>query len=198
MATRTRPVRLACALVGIVAVAAGCFPMAPKMPKAESSKPTIVPLPDEASMQQVIDPAKEFVILNQLQDVTGGFGWVACGGQNEALYYGEVQVIIPAAQGRRRGPLYQADRKDDGVARLDGQPGHGDRSFGTLLHTNEVRAAITGGDSFNRERGTVRLSGECRNTNDHRDDSAGIDVTDQLTSAVVDELHRDLEVGLLQ
>ena len=77
--------------------------MAPKMPEAESSKPPIVPLPDEASMQQVIDPAKEFVILNQLQDVSGGFGWVACGGQNEALYYGEVQVMFLLPKGVDEG-----------------------------------------------------------------------------------------------
>ena len=181
MATRTRPVRLACALVGIVAVAAGCFPMAPTTPKAESSKPPIVPLPDEASMQQVIDPAKEFVILNQLQDVTGGFGWVACGGQNEALYYGEVQLMFQLPEG------VDEDRYIKQIVKMmvshgwmDG-PAEGDRSFGTLLHTNEVRAAITGGDSSTRELGKVRLSGECRNTNDHRDDSAGIDITAQLT-----------------
>ena len=63
---------------------------------------------------------------------------------------------------------------------MDGPVG-GDRSFGTLLHTNEVRAAISGGGAVYRELGKVRLSGECRNTNDHRDDSAWIDITDQLT-----------------
>jgi hypothetical protein len=179
MATRTRCARLACTLVGIVAVAAGCFPMAPTMPKAESSKPPIIPLPDEASMQQVIDPAKEFVILNQLQDVSGGFGWVACGGQNEALYYGEVQVsfLLPKNVDEARY-IKQMAKMMVSHGWMDNP--NGDRSFGTLLHTNEVRAAITGGDSFNRESGTVRLSGECRNTNDHRDDSAGIDITEQL------------------
>ena len=181
MATRTRPVRLACALVGIVAVAAGCFPMAPKMPEAESSKPTIVPLPDEASMQQVIDPAKEFVILNQLQDVTGGFGWVACGGQNEALYYGEAQVMFALPEGvDERRYLKQIVKMMVSHGWMDG-PAQGDRSFGTLLHTNEVRAAITGSDSYYQGLGKVLLSGECRNTNDHGDDSGGIDITAQLT-----------------
>ena len=32
---------------------------------------------EPASMAQVILPAREFAVLNQLQDVTGIFGWVA-------------------------------------------------------------------------------------------------------------------------
>lgn len=179
--THARRARLACALIGIVAVATGCFPMKPPMPKEDSSKPSIVPMPDEASMQQVIDPAKEFVILNQLQDVSGTFGWVACGAQNEALYYGEVQIkfLLP--------PDVSEDRYIKQIVKMmvshgwADSPVAGDHSFGTLLHTNEVRAAISGGNTVAREIGTIRLSGECRNTNDHRDDSAGIDITDRLT-----------------
>ncbi len=180
-ATGFRSARLACAVVFIVAVVAGCFPMAPKMPKEDSSKPPIVPLPDPASMQQVIDPAKEFVVLNQLQDPSGGFGWVACGGQDEALYYGEVRLsfLLPRDVDEGRY-IKQIAKMMVSHGWMDG-PANGDQSFGTLLHTNEVRAAISGGNSSNRERGTIRLSGECRNTNDHREDSAGIDITDQLT-----------------
>jgi len=155
--------------------------MAPKTPEAGSSKPPIVPLPDEASMQQVIDPAKEFVILNQLQDVTGGFGWVACGGQNEALYYGEAQVMFRLPEGVDENRyLQQIVNMMVSHGWMDG-PAAGDGAFGTLLHTNEVRAAITGSDSYYQGLGKVRLSEECRNTNDHRDDSAGIDITAQLT-----------------
>ncbi len=179
MATRTRSARLACALIGIVAVAAGCVPMAPEKPKEDSPKPSMVPLPDPASMQQVIDPAKEFVILNRFQDVSGTFGWVACGGQDEALYYGEVRLSFLLPKDIDEGRyIKQIVKMMVSHGWMDSPTG--DRSFGTLLHTNEVRAAITGSDSFNRESGTVRLSGECRNTNDHRDDSAGIDITGQL------------------
>jgi hypothetical protein len=72
---------MACALAGVAVV----LPTASEAPKVDPSKPTILPMPDPASMHQVILPAREFVILNRLQDVTGTFGWVACGGQNEAL-----------------------------------------------------------------------------------------------------------------
>lgn len=177
MATR----RLACALIGVVAVAAGCFPMKPPMPKEDSSKPSIIPMPDEASMQQVIDPAREFVILNQLQDVSGGFGWVACGAQNEALYYGQVDMsfLLPKDVDESRY-IKQIVKMMVSHGWQDG-PVAGDHSFGTLLHTNEVRAAIGGGNAFVKERGSIQLSGQCRNTNDHRADSAGIDITDKLT-----------------
>ena len=142
----------------------------------------MVPLSDYGSMQQVIDPAKEFVILNQLRDVSGTFGWVACGGQNEALYYGEVRVsfLFPkdVDQGRY---IKQMVKMMVSHGWMD-TPVEGDHSFGTLLHTNEVRAAIGGGDSVHRELGSIRLSGECRNTTDHRDDSSGTDITDRLVS----------------
>lgn len=168
-------------LVGVAAVAAGCFRVPVEAPKAESSKPSIVPMPDAASMQQVIQPAREFVILNELQDATGTFGWVACGGQNEALYYGEVRLtfLLPKDVDEDRY-LRQIVKMMVSHGWMDG-PAAGDRSFGMHVHTNEVRAAINGGDVYARERGTIRLSGECRNTNDHRADSREIDVTDQLT-----------------
>lgn len=178
--TPPRPTRFACAVVGIVAVLAGCSPTAPGTSE-EASTPSMIPMPDPASMQQVIQPAKEFVILNQLQDVSGGFGWVACGGQNETLYYGEVQMsfLLPKDIDEDRY-IEQIVNMMVSHGWMDG-PADGDRSFGTLLRTNEVRAAIGGGTSVSRERGTIRLSGECRNTNDHAGDTAGIDVTDQLT-----------------
>ena len=61
--------RLACAIVGAAAMVAGCVPTAPETPNEESSSMPFVPMPDPASMQQVILPAREFVVLNQLQDV---------------------------------------------------------------------------------------------------------------------------------
>lgn len=135
---------------------------------------------DPASMQQVIVPAREFVVLNQLQDATGMFGWVACGGQNEALYYGEVRLtfLLPKDIDEDRY-IKQIAKMMVSHGWMD-DPKAGDRSFGTLLHTNEVRAAVSGGNAYAREIGTIRLSGECRNTNDHRDDSGEINVTDQV------------------
>lgn len=137
-------------------------------------------MPDPASMQQVIDPAKEFVVLNRLQHVSGSFGWVACGGQGEALYYGEARVYF------RMPKDMDAQRYAGKIAQMmvshgwmDG-PAPGDRSFGTLVHTNEVRAIITGGDRDNPETGQVQLLGECRNTTDHRADSTTVSITDQL------------------
>jgi hypothetical protein len=180
MATRTRAASTACALmVGVLALA-GCASLRPNIPKEESSKPAIVPMPDQASIQQVIDPAKEFVVLNQLQDVTGSFGWVACGGQNEALYYGEVRLffLLPKDIDEKQY-IRQMAKMMVSHGWMDG-PAQGDRSFGTLLHTNEVRAAITGGDAVDRETGKIRLSGECRNTTDHREHSTAVDITARL------------------
>ncbi len=182
--TASRPVsaRLACALVGVAVAVAGCHSTAPNVPQQESSSRAIVPMPDQASMQQVIDPAKEFLVLNRLRDVSGVFGWVACGRPDEALYYGEVRMSFLLPENVDEGRyLAQIAKMMVSHGWMDAPVG-GDRPSGTVLHTNEVRAEITGGNPANRERGTIRLSGECRNTNDHRDDTAGIDITARLTS----------------
>ena len=172
---------MACALAGVALAAASCFSTASEAPKIAPSKPPTVPMPDPASMQQVILPAREFVILNQLQDVTGTFGWVACGGQNEALYYGEVQLLFALPDGIAEDRyIKQIVKMMVSHGWMDG-PVEGDRSFGTLLHTNEVRAAISGDGAVYRELGKVRLSGECRNMDDHRD-AASVNVTDQVVA----------------
>ena len=180
MARGIRAGSLACALIIGVSALAGCASLRPNIPKQELSKQAIVPMPDQASIQQVIDPAKEFVVLNQLQDVTGSFGWVACGGQNEPRYYGEVRMffLLPKdIDGKQY--VRQIAKMMVSHGWMDG-PAAADRSFGTLLHTNEVRAAITGGDSVYRETGKIRLSGECRNITDHREHSVAVDITARL------------------
>ena len=169
-----------CALmVGVLALV-GCSTGLLQVSKPESSRPPMVPMPDPASMQQVIDPAKEFVILNNLQNVSGTFGWVACGGQDEALYYGEARVYfgLPKDMDSQRYVRKIAHMMvSHGWA---DRPVQGDRSFGTLLHTNEVRAIITGGNTSDPETGQIQLLGECRNTTDHRDDSTAVSITSQL------------------
>jgi hypothetical protein len=172
--------RLASLVVGVVALTAACASTAPSAP--ESSSPTIVPMPDPASMQQVILPAREFVILNRLQDVIGTFGWEACGDQNEPLYAGEVHLsfLFPKGVDEDRF-LAQVTKMMVSHGWMDA-PAGGAEPSGAVLHTNEVRAEIAGPNSDSRERGTILLSGECRNTSDHRDNSAEIDITEELTN----------------
>jgi hypothetical protein len=166
-------------MVGVLALV-GCSTGLLQVSKPESSKPLIVPMPDPASMQQVIDPAKEFVILNHLQDVSGTFGWVACGGQHEALYYGEARVYFGLPKGMDSQGYVQKIAHMMVSHGWSDAPAQGNRSFGTLLHTNEVRAIITGGNANDPETGQVQLLGECRNTADHRDDSTAVSITSQL------------------
>lgn len=170
--------RLVCVLAAVVCT--GCSSLLPHTPPSESSKTSIVPMPDPASMQQVIDPAKEFVVLNHLQDVSGSFGWVACGGQDEALYYGEARVYFRMPEDMdAQGYVRKIAQMMVSHGWMDG-PTPGDRSFGTLVHTNEVRAIITGGNRDNPETGQIQLLGECRNTTDHRADGTTVSITDQL------------------
>lgn len=175
----SRPTRVACTLAMVVAVA-GCSSPLFQSPQASPSEPPFVPIPDPASMQQVIDPAKEFVVLNHLQDVSGSFAWVACGGQDEPLYYGEARIYFQMPKDMD-GQRYVGKIAQMMVSHgwMDG-PAPAERSFGTLLHTNEVRAIITGGNRDNPETGQIQLLGECRNTTDHRGDATAVSITDRL------------------
>lgn len=175
----SRPTRVVCALAVVVALA-GCSSALPPSPQAGPSTPSFVPMPDPASIQQVLDPAKEFVVLNRLQDVSGSFSWVACGGQDQALYHGEARVYF------RMPEDIDPQRYVGKIAHMmvshgwmDG-PVPGERPFGTLIHTNEVRAIITGGTRDNPETGQIQLLGECRNTTDHRGDASAVSITDRL------------------
>lgn len=175
MALRSTPALCSLAVAALVA----CAPSTPQAAD-DPARPSIMPMPDPASLQQVIDPAKEFVVLNRLQDVSGTFGWVACGGRDEALYYGEARVYFSLPDG------VKADRYVQDIAHMmvshgwmDG-PAPGERPAGTLVHTNEVRAIITGGSRDNPETGQIQLLGECRNTTDHRGDTTAVNITDQL------------------
>jgi hypothetical protein len=170
----------ACAATVAAFALTGCFPTLPNFPNPGPPDPPIVPLSDDASMKQVIEPAKQFAQLNELEDVSGGFGWVACGGQNEALYYGQVEMSFLLPKGiDEKQYIRQIAKTMVANGWTDGPP-RGDRSFGTLVHTDHVRAIITGGNFNVRERGAIQLLAQCRNTNDHRDDSVGVNITDQL------------------
>ncbi|WP_262491075.1 hypothetical protein [Mycobacterium simiae] len=63
---------------------------------------------------------------------------------------------------------------------LSGMP-PGQHLFGAVIHIDGVTADI-GVSPFLGADGAVELSGECRNRNNHRNDSNGFSIKDQLRS----------------
>ena len=129
------------------------------------------PLTDEQTKAQVLDPAKQIATVANLPNVSGVFGWESCNDQGDppSVAGWTCRLTSPPEPTDR---LFRTDRYDDDWPRLVGwsaagqaavRPGnpHG-RRHGD--HRNERR---DGKD------GSVEVSGECRNTGDHRHDGSG-------------------------
>jgi len=137
------------------------------------------PLTDQEAIAQVVDPAKQIAKVAALQEVSGGFSWESCNDQGEPPYRGRVDMTFVVPAGADHGAYFQ-QVADTMVAHgwSAGAP-PGEHLFGAVIHQNGVVASI-GVSPFQGADGAVQLSGECRNMNDHRRDSNGFSISDQL------------------
>ena len=142
------------------------------------------PLTDEQAMAQVVDAAREIVRVAGLMDVTGGFMFESCNDQGRPPYRGHVEMsfaivagVDPAAYFRQIAAALAQHGWNEG-------PPPGKFPFGEAVHTHEVMAVVCHA-SGNTARGSVQVSGECRNMTDHRHTgkTVGVAITDQLSGS---------------
>lgn len=148
-----------------------------------SPKPEPVqPMSNEDTMRQVIDPARQIVKANGLQDVFAGFTFEACNDQGEPPYRGRLEMSFSVPRGiEPKNYIKQIAKTMVQQGWIDGPP-PGRRAFGTLIHTDQVWA-IMGPHPVSHEDGSVQLYGECRNMVNHRDDpEKDFNVTDRVVS----------------
>jgi hypothetical protein len=138
------------------------------------------PLSDEQSGDQVLEPAKQIVTTARLQQATAGYMLMSCKDVSDPPYQGAIYLnfAVPAD--------VRADTYFRGIA--DAMVGHGWRegippsryAYGATLYRGEV-TAIVYRDGDVPGVGVLRLYGQCRNMNDHRNDTtAWSDITDRL------------------
>jgi hypothetical protein len=138
------------------------------------------PLSDEQSGDQVLEPAKQIVTTARLQQVTAGYMLMSCKDVSDPPYQGAIYLnfAVPADAG--------ADTYFRGIA--DAMVGSGWRegippsryTYGATLYRGDVTAMVYR-DSNLPSVGVLRLYGQCRNVNNHRNDrTAWTDITDQL------------------
>ncbi|WP_307856863.1 hypothetical protein [Mycolicibacter acidiphilus] len=137
------------------------------------------PLSDEQSRAQVVDPAKEIARAAGLQVTRVTFAWEWCNDQGEPPYHGRVDMVFKLPSDGDSGAYFERI-----LSTMADQPGWGEgpvpgkRPFGDSLH--KAGATVVVGRR-NKERGIAQVFGECRNMNDHRDDSGWHDITDEFT-----------------
>ena len=141
-------------------------------------------LSDEEAMAQVVEPARQIVLVAGLRDVSGGFSFESCNDQGDPPYRGRVEMsfampadIEPDAYFHRIAAVMVTQGWIDG-------PPPGRRPLGVVIHTETVMAMISRASAADM-RGSVPLGGQCRNMADHRNDgqTVGVEITGQLTDS---------------
>jgi len=137
------------------------------------------PLSDRQAIAQVVDAARQIAKVAGLQDRSGGFSWESCNDQGDPPYRGRVDMTFAVPPGVDRDTYF--DRIATTMVANGWVPGDppGAHSTGTAIHRDGVVARI-GVSPFTGADGAVQLFGECRNMTDHRADSNGVSIKDQL------------------
>lgn len=133
------------------------------------------PLSDRQAIAQVVDAARQIAKAADLSDPSGGFSWESCNDQGEAPYRGRVDMTFAVP------PVVDQDTYFARIAATMVASGWapGAPPTGTAIHRDGVLARI-GASPFARADGAVQLFGACRNMTDHRADSNGLPIKDQL------------------
>ena len=186
--TRTTLYRTAqtVALIAAVFAAAlllgGCIPVAHKLHSSggDSIDHPAHPLSDDATIAQVVEPAKQIVAVAGLQGVRAGFDFVSCNDQGDPPYQGKVVLAFDLPPGANPDEYFKTiAAKLVAVGWTDGSP-PGQHLAGTVVNKDGVSASM-GPMPWRPGKGSIDLYGECRNMTDHHhDDPHGIDVTSKI------------------
>jgi hypothetical protein len=172
---RRRLLRLA-AVIATIYLLGGCSVMSPNRHDPDHPEH---PLSDEQAIAQVVDPAKQIAKVAGLQDPSGGFSWESCNDQGDPPYRGRVDMTFAVPAGVDHGAYYDQVARTMVANGWSPGPPPGQHSAGAVINKNGVMATI-GVSPFQGADGAVQLFGECRNMNNHRADSNGFSIKDQL------------------
>lgn len=140
------------------------------------------PASDEQTKAQVVESAKQIVTIAGLPTTTAGYLFMSCKDQDGPPYQGAVYLTFAVPSAALTDAYF-----GEIAARLvthgwaEGLPPD-QRVFGKTLSKDGVTAVISR-QLDEPKMGELRIYGQCRNLNNHRDDAtAWIDITDQFTA----------------
>jgi hypothetical protein len=135
------------------------------------------PLNDEQARAQVVEPAKQIVVVAKLQDAVGGYILMSCKNQTDPPYQGAIYLTFDLPKSLDYFDQIAATMVAHGWQK--GLP-PSQYLFGATVYKDGV-TAILYRDPDRRTSGIMKMYGECRNTANHRNDTTGwTDITDQL------------------
>ncbi|GFG75922.1 hypothetical protein [Mycobacterium botniense] len=146
-------------------------------PAADRLEHPADPVTDAQSRNQVVEPAQQIVTVARLQNPTAGYLLMSCKNHDDPPYQGAVYLNFTLPAGAHAESFFRnvaATMVAHGW--YEGLPPN-QHLHGVTLYKKGV-TAIVYPDSDDASMGTMRLYGECRNLNDHRNDTTGwVDIT---------------------
>lgn len=140
----------------------------------------VEPLSDEQSRAQVVEPVRELAAAAGLDVIYATFAWEWCSDQGEPPFHGRVDATfkLPAEVTDRTAYLEQLKGQAAELPGWSGGQAPGSHAYGEAAHRDGTKMIIGPGNS--PEMGQIQAFGECRNMNDHRNDSGFGDITDEI------------------
>jgi hypothetical protein len=136
------------------------------------------PVTDDQSEAQVVEPARQVVTLTGLRTASAGYMLMSCKDRDDPPYQGAIYLIFALPAGVRADtyfPTIAATLASHGWT--EGLPPNG-HEFARSLSKDGV-TMIVYRQSEDPSLGVLRIYGQCRNMNNHRNE-AWIDITDRL------------------
>lgn len=137
------------------------------------------PLSDDQAESQVVEQARQIVKIARLQRATAGYELMSCKSHHDPPYQGTVYLHFALPADARTDTYFRTV-----AAALtahgwnEGLPPN-QHLYGVTLHKDGVTAIIYP-STDEPHSGIMRLYGECRDMNDHRNDTtAWVDITDK-------------------
>jgi hypothetical protein len=134
---------------------------------------------DEQTKSDVVEHARQIVGVAALENPTGGYLLMSCKNREDPPYQGAVYLdfSLPADA---HGNKYFQGVAQAMVARgwREGLPPN-QHVFGTTLSKDGITATLYP-DNDSPTHGVARIYGQCRDMNNHRGETAWVDITDQL------------------
>lgn len=179
---RSRPVILLLAASLLTALVLGVlFVVTHRLTNTPSASETVaVPLSDEQSRQQVLEPARQFVGAGKMRAVNAGYLLSSCTSEEQPPYQGLVYLNfdVPTVA-ETRAYFGEIARAMTARGWREGLPPG--RHPGGRTMVKDGMYAVYYRDPDLSGRGLLKLYGECRNVTDHRLDTNGfVDVTAQV------------------
>ncbi len=140
------------------------------------------PVTDQQSKDQVVEPARRIAALTGLRTASAGYLLMSCKNRDDPPYQGAVYLTFTLPADQRADTYLQTLASTLRTHGWSEGPPPNNHVFARIFSQDAVTTTVYRDDD-NPGAGVLRLYGQCRNMNDHRQDATGwTDITAELAA----------------